>query len=241
MENSDDKRKTYETTPVRMWIPGAPIPSPEELSGKRGPINGQRPLAMTGMTTELTSLAHASIETARLLEHYRKKVKRDFWSVLELLSIQPEFIRIGWVAKAFERSMKLARAKRKRGRPKGTHKVDPAVVLGSIRALQASGRAKTEHQAVLLLFRRGIFTYHQALHGLRAAKKEPKLRPLWLPPVTQAAISAEEAAELLRTAVSFQPGQVLELQLEPGVARLVKVTTEDGQERPYSSPPPPQA
>ena len=172
--------------------------------------------------------------TTSLLRRYQRKVQKDVFAVLELLDIQPTFVRIKWVRKAFERLMKMERAKRRRGRPRGTYKINPAIVLGFVKALRDSGKAKNDHQAVVLLHRRGIFRYDQALHAVRAAKKELRLRPLWIPSTREAPTSAVEAAELLRRAIRPKAGETLDYRADPdGVARLFKVTTEDGQEHPY--------
>ena len=89
-----------------------------------------------------------------------------------------------------------------------------------------------------VLSRRGIFTYDQAAHGLRAAKQDARLRPLLLPPARPTSGSAAEAAELLRKAITPKTGETLHYRLDPdGVARLITVITEDRQERPYVPPP----
>ena len=69
----------------------------------------------------------------------------------------------------------MERAKRERGRPSGSYRIDPALVLGFMTALPATGRARNDDAAVVRLSRLGVFSYDQALHGLRAAKKEPRL------------------------------------------------------------------
>jgi hypothetical protein len=235
MSNSDDNAEAYEEIiPVRIWGPGIPIPAPQELSGKRGQLK-RRPVLTTGMTTPMMSLGEAAANTARLLERYRKKVRKDFRTVLELLDIQPEFVQVPWVQKAFDRVMKLGRAKRRRGRPAGSYKTNPAFALGFVMALRASGKAKTDHAAVMLLMRRGILTYDQGLHALRAAQKDLRLRPLWVPSTTAEAPSAEELAELLQKAITPRPGETLQYRLDPdGVMRLVKVTAPDASEQRHS-------
>ena len=132
----------------------------------------------------------------------------------------------------------MERAKRERGRPSGSFRIDPALVPGFVTALRAAGRARNNHAAVDRLSRLGVFTYDQALHGLRAAKKEPRLRPLLLPSRGEAQVSASEAAELLRRAIRPMPGEAVDLRFDPdGVARLINVITEDGEEHPSSQVP----
>lgn len=233
MANSEDKPEAYETIPVRLWAPGIPMPAPEALSGKGGQ-GSRRSLLSTGVSTPMLSVAQATFETMCLLADYKRKIRKDVRPVLELLDIHPEFIRLDWVSKAFERLMRMERAKRKHGRPKGSYKLNPAIVLGFVKGLQASGQARNDHHAVLILSRRGIFTYDQAAHGLRAAKRDARLRPLLLPPAHPTSVSAAEAAELLRKAITPNTGETLHYRLDPdGVARLITVTTEDGQERLY--------
>jgi hypothetical protein len=195
-------------------------------------VNG-RAVLINGVTTPMMSVAQAGSETTSLLRRYQRKVQKDVFAVLELLDIQPTFVRIRWVRKAFERLMKMERAKRRRGRPTGTYKINPVIVVGFVKALRDSGKAKNDHQAVVLLRRRGIFRYDQALHAVRAAKQELRLRPLWIPSTREALVSSVEAAELLRRAITPRVGQTLYYQPAPdGVLRLFKISTEDGQDRP---------
>lgn len=239
MANSDNEPNAYEATPVAVSMPGIPLPTRGEWSSKGAAVQGGA-LRVTGVTTPMASLTQAAMQTEDLLEGYCKQVRKDVRTVLELLAIEPALMRVKWVRRAYERLMEWERAKRKRGRPKGSYRINPAIVLGFVRALRASGRARTDHRAVLILARSGVFTYDQGLHGLRAAKQDPRMRPVLVPPApAEQPLSATRAAELLRQAIQAQPGMCLRYELGgDAVMRLTKVVTRDGEEQPYPAVPP---
>ena len=221
MTDSTDKPRRSETIPVSLVVPAVPLPS-KEVFTQEASLDFKR-LRMQGITTLTASFSLAYRVTERLLRAVRNKIRRgDIRAVQELLYINPEFLRIPWVGKAYERLRRLQRAQRKRGRPRGIYTIDPHIVLGFVFALRASGEVKTNHHAVRLIGRMGL-SYNRAWRLYRAALKDSRLLPLLLPrPEKKRVISAEESEALQKSAIMPAPGSRLAYKLENGEARLVK-------------------
>ena len=222
MANSSDKSVRSEAIRVSLLLPGVGIPADEDLRGERVDL---KHLKLRGIATPVTSLHRAACETSRLLRKYLGMVRKGkLYAVQELLDINPEFIRYPKVQEAWVRYIKLERPRRKQGRRKFSHTIDPIIVAGFVAALRASGQAKTDHQAIRLLGRLGILTYDRARALYRAAKVDPRLSPVLLPPREESeTVSADELAELLKNAIEPRPGETLSYALdEDGVFRPVK-------------------
>lgn len=214
MTDSSNKSVPCEVIAVSLVMPGIPLPANAALSGERR-VDFRR-LPMRGLTTATMSVNQAARVTDRLLSQTLKLVRQGkLVAVRDLLDINPMFIQVSKVHKACVRLMGTARAKRRRGRPKGIYIIDPVILLGCVMALRASKRLKTDHQAIRLLARLGMLAYDRARYLYRAAKEDPGLLPLLLPRREERPIlSAEEFEQQLASAITPQPGQILSYAFE---------------------------
>ena len=192
MTNPSDKSARYEYTPVSLFMTGIPLPENALLTSERK--LDFKSLPIRGVATATISVDKAAYVTERLVAEYLKRVRRGkLVAVQDLLDINPLFIRVPKVRAAWERLMKTARAKRRRGRPKGIYAIDPAIVLGLVMALRVHRRLKTDHQAIRMLRRLGLLRYDQARGLYRAVREDPRFLPLLLPArEDEPILSAEE-------------------------------------------------
>lgn len=225
MTDSSDKSVPCERIPVSLVVRGIPLPANAVLSDQKR-VDFRR-LSIRGLTTATISVDQAARVTDRLVDEYLRRVGRGkLVAVQDLLDINPLFIRVPQVHAAWVRLMGTARAKRRRGRPKGIYTIDPAIVLGFVNALRASERLKNDHQAIRVFARLSGLSYDRARHLYRAARKDPGFLPLLLPRREERqTMSEEEFERQLADAITPQPGQTLRYAFAgDGVLRLVKVT-----------------
>ncbi len=153
---------------------------------------------MSGARTLGTSLTEADRRTEEMLKWCQRRVRAGEPSaVLELLDINPEFIKHPWVREAYFRFFVSGRLRRRRGRPKGRYKVHPLCVLGLVEYLISTGEAKTREKAFGKLEEFGILSYVTAKRVFTQAINDKRFRAIVLTfPELAWRLNKDEVAEL---------------------------------------------
>jgi len=157
-------------------------------------------LAINGISTPTTSVDLAKNEADALLRRCRELVAVGrAEAILELLDINPEFIKDAWVRETYIRLAEEGRLRRAPGRPIGRDKVNPMVVVGLVGHLIETKRAKNREQAFGVLEELGLMTYAAAKDSFYRSRREARFKPIYLEfPELERELTAEEVAYFMR-------------------------------------------
>jgi hypothetical protein len=193
----------YMGTPFRIVIPGMPRPSdgvvPTEAP-RDGELEMPATLAINGVSTPQTSMDRAKRQADALLRQCQERVAAGrTTAILELLDINPEFIKNAWVRDTCIRLGDEGRLRRAPGRPIGRDKVCPMVVVGLVGHLIETRRTKNREQAFGVLEDLGLMTYSAAKDSFYRGWREPRFKPIYLEfPELEREMTAEEVAYFMR-------------------------------------------
>ena len=191
---SPTNSERYEAVPTTVMCPG--VPTPQEGTLNRWSTEGDR--LISGVRTLVTSLTKADRLADELLCRCQHRVRAGQpWAILELLDINPEFIKHPWVRKAYFRFSASGRLRRSPGRPRGRYKVHPLCVLGLVEYLISTGEAKTREKAFGKLEEFGILSYVTAKRVFTKAINDKRFRAIALTfPELAWKLNKDELAEL---------------------------------------------
>jgi len=226
---SVEKPQTYEAVPAKMVIPGVPLPAeavrPAKLGSTPANLNA---LPIQGVSTLAGSLDQADGKGDELLKECRRCIrKRDFPEFLYLLGMYPGLIADRWIRETLFRLAKQGRLRRYRGRPTGSYKIYPLLVVGLVEQLLSGGEAPNREHAFVRLEELGIMSYESAKDLFYRALQEERFRAILLtsPELTRVA-TAEEVAEEVRNAETLHPGGRITRTVEHPHLGSVNITFE---------------
>ena len=215
----------YIGRPFRIVLAGIPDPAdgavPTE-GHEDGHIKMPETLAITGVSTHPTTADRAKREADALIRWCQEQVLTGRVSaILELLDINPEFIRHAWVRETYIRLSEEGRLRRARGRPIGRDQVCPLVVVGLVGYLVETGRVKNPEQAFGKLDELGLMTYAAAKDSFYRGRREPRFRAIYLEfPELEREMTAAEMAYFSR-AEMVEPGRTITRTFEdPQLGRV---------------------
>ena len=193
----------YVGTPFQIVFPTIPRPSESVVpteAREDGEIAMPATLAIIGVSTSPTSADRAKRVAAVLLRQCQERVATGRTAaILELLDINPEFIKNAWVRDTYIRLGDEGRLRRAPGRPMGRDKVNPMVVVGLVGHLIEKQRAENPEQAFGVLEELGLMTYAAAKDSFYRGRREPRFRPIYLEfPELEREMTAEEVAYFMR-------------------------------------------
>jgi hypothetical protein len=215
----------YMGKPFRIALAGVPHPAdgavPTEVR-EDGDVKMPEMLAISGVSTLPTSLERAKLEAYELLRQCQERIAGGrAAAVLELLDINPEFIKHAWVRETYVRLTEQGRLRRTPGRPVGRDKVNPMVVVGLVGHLIETARAKNREQAFGKLEELGLMTHAAAKDSFYRAWREPRFKAIYLEfPELERELTAEEMVYFKRTEM-VEPGRTIKRMFDdPQLGRL---------------------
>ena len=215
----------YIGRPFRIVLAGIPDPADGAVQTKGhedGHIKMPETLAITGISTQATSADRAKREADALIRQCQERVAAGHVAaILELLDINPEFIRDAWVRETYLRLSEEGRLRRRRGRPIGRDQVCPLVIVGLVGHLVETKRVKNREQAFGRLEELGLMTYAAAKDSFYRGRRERRFQAIYLDfPDLEREMTAEEMAYFSQ-AEMVEPGRTIRRTFEdPRLGRV---------------------
>jgi hypothetical protein len=152
MDKKARKSAVYEVTPFRLVSPLVPRFSSDLIEQslkdwKQPRLRSNFPVV--GGDADVSPIEDIQSDTKTILEFYEKRFRRgDRKAVQELLDVNPEFIKVPWVAEAYLKFKASGLSLRKTGRPKGTHEINPLILVGLVDYLLKTETVKNKEKAL---------------------------------------------------------------------------------------------